>query len=111
MRLRVALPILAAIAAVGCRAALVGGVIVAASAHSAQQKQEFMAQLQKTNADREAHGLKPLTWCSQAYHYDVGWAESDPECAKLIALYEKGDKTALDNVVVAAPPADSSKKP
>jgi len=111
MRTRIALLLLAAVPVYACRAAVVGGAIYAASTHNNAQKQQFMAQLQQTNADRESKGLKPLTWCSQAYHYDVGWAESDPECAKLIALYEKGDKTALDSVVAPAPAPDTTKKP
>jgi hypothetical protein len=111
MPIRIAILLIAAIPAYACRAAVVGTAIYAASTHNAQQKQQFMAQLQQTNTEREAKGLPPLTWCSQAYHFDIGWAESDPECAKLIALYEKGDKTALDSVVGKAPAPDTTKNP
>ena len=44
--------LLAAVPAYACRAAFVGGVIVAAQSHSAAQKQQFMAQLQQTDTER-----------------------------------------------------------
>jgi hypothetical protein len=109
MRIKIALLLLALAPALSCRALAVGSIISYNVHKTNAERQQFMAQLQQTNADRESKGLPPLTWCSQAYHFDVGWAESDPQCEKLIELYEKGDKTALDSVVGTAPKPDTTK--
>jgi hypothetical protein len=113
MRSKLAFLLLALAPALACRAVAVGSIISYNVHKTNQERQQFMAQLQHTNTDRESKGLKPLTWCSQAYRFDRGWAESDPECEKMIELYEKGDKTALDSVVVMKPAFDSTadKKP
>lgn len=92
----------------GCVPVLVGGLIYKSS-KSSGQKQEFMSQLQKTNADRESKGLKPLDWCSEAYRFDKGWAYEDPNCRQRIKRYEKGDATALDTPNLS-PKTDSTAK-
>ena len=64
-----------------------------------------MAQLQKTNTEREAKNLAPFEWCGEAYRFDKGWAVSDPSCAKRVKAYEAGDSSALqpDNVPSTTP--------
>ena len=94
----------------GCIPVIAGALIVKSS-KTRGQKQEFMNQLQRTNADRQARGLQPLDWCSEAYHFDKGWAMEDTNCATRIKAYEHGDSHALDAPVVAAPPADSIPRP
>lgn len=89
-----------------CLPVLVGGLIYKSS-KSSQQKQEFMTQLQRTNADRESKGLKPLDWCSEAYRFDKGWAWEDTNCRARIQRYEKGDTSALDAPVIASPSSSS----
>lgn len=79
----------------GCAAALVGGAFYKGS-KTKGQRQEFMAQFQKTNTDRESKELKPLDWCSEAYRFDEGYADNDKHCAKRIKAYNAGDTTALD---------------
>lgn len=91
----------------GCLPVLVGGLIIKSS-KTRGQKQEFMNQLQRTNADRETHGLQPLDWCSEAYHFDKGWAMQDVGCSTRIKAYEAGDVHALDAPVIAAPAADTA---
>lgn len=100
------------ISATGCRHPVAGlaAVMVVKSAHTQEQRQEFTAQLQKTNTERESKGLKPLDWCSEAYRFDVGWAESDSACAKRIEAYEAGDKSALDAPQPLLPVAPDSTK-
>lgn len=90
----------------GCLPVLVGGLIYKSS-KSSGQKQEFMSQLQRTNADRESKGLKPLDWCSEAYRFDKGWAWEDPNCKARIQRYEKGETSALDTPSLL-PKADST---
>jgi hypothetical protein len=92
----------------GCLPVLVGGLIYRSST-SRGQKQEFMAQLQRTNVDREARGLRPLDWCSEAYRFDKGWAWEDTNCRSRIVRYEQGDAAALDPPSGAiAVPVDSA---
>lgn len=75
---------------------VVAGGLIYKSTKSGQQKQEFMEAFQRTNMEREARGLEPLDWCSEAYRFDKGWATEDDECAERIRRYEAGDRTALD---------------
>jgi hypothetical protein len=99
---------------------VIAGALIVKSSKSKGQKQEFMNQLQRTNADRESKGLQPLDWCSEAYRFDKGWAQEDAGCKTRIAAYEKGDTKALGTPVLAlsadstenAPvPADSAMAP
>jgi hypothetical protein len=101
----------------GCIPVLAGTLIVKSS-RTKGQKQEFIAQLHKVNSEREINGLQPLDWCSEAYRFDKGWAQGDPNCAKRIAAYEAGDASALAPTAmpgriptVTDAPADSSKQP
>lgn len=76
-----------------------GGAGAIASQHSSNSKktqQEFSTNFQHTNTEREAHGLKPLDWCSETYRFDKGWAQKDKGCAAKIKAYETGDLTALN---------------
>jgi len=93
----------------GCLPIIAGALIVKSSATNGQ-KQDFMNQLERTNADRESKGLKPLDWCSEAYRFDRGWAMQDTGCAERIKAYEAGDLHALDSPVLAPPAVDSSTK-
>ena len=94
--------LLVALSMSACLPVLVGGMFYKSS-KSAGQKQEFMGQLQRTNADREAKGLRPLDWCSEAYRFDKGWAFEDTNCRARIERYEKGDTTALDPPGITKP--------
>jgi|SRR5437870_5665755 len=87
---------------------IIAGAFIVKSSKTKGQKQEFMNQLQRTNADRESKGLKPLDWCSEAYRFDKGWAMEDTGCAKRITAYEAGDAHALDAPALAPTPTDSS---
>jgi hypothetical protein len=91
----------------GCVPILVGALIIKSSKSKGQQ-QEFTSQLEKTNADRESKGLPPLDWCSEAYHFDKGWAENDKGCAARIAAYEAGDRTALNSPALATVTPDAT---
>jgi len=67
--------------------------------HSAKSKEAheyFMTKFHQTNAEREAKGLKPLDWCSEAYHFDKKWAMKDKNCKRRIEAYEAGNLNALD---------------
>ena len=66
-----------------------------------------MTQLQRTNTDRESKGLPPLDWCSEAYHFDKGWAMEDSQCAMRIKAYEGGDAHALDGPTLTPVTKDS----
>ena len=90
---------------------IIGGALILKSSKTKGQKQEFMNQLQRTNADREAKGLRPLDWCSEAYRFDKGWATDDTGCAARIKAYEAGDLHALDAPVLSPARADSSLVP
>lgn len=114
------LTFLVACASTGCVPVLVGGLIMKSSTSRGQQ-QEFMSQLQRTNTDREARGLEPLDWCSEAYRFDKGWAQEDANCRARIEAYEKGDLSAMnapraipavsDSTPAAAEVADSTATP
>lgn len=103
--------LIVAIITTSCLPVMVGGLIYKSS-KSQGQKQEFMAQLQRTNMEREAKGLKPLDWCSEAYRFDKGWAWEDVNCRARIERYEKGDAEALDAPggvgIPAAEPVDTT---
>ena len=90
-----ALMAVAIIPLAGCVPVLVGGLFYK-SVKSNEEKAAFTTNLQKTNTDREKSGLAPLDWCSEAYKFDKGWAVENPECAKRVERYEKGDKAALN---------------
>ncbi len=77
-----------------CAAALVGGAFYKSS-KTKGQRQEFMAQFQKNNMERETKGLQPLDWCSEAYRFDRKYANNDKNCAKRIKSYEAGGKSSL----------------
>ena len=79
---------------VGCVATLIGGAVYHSS-KTKGQRQEFMAEFQQTNMEREKQGLQPLDWCSEAYRFDVKYAKKDTNCAKRIKAYESGDTAAL----------------
>lgn len=104
---RLLLTLLLATASANCVPVLVGGLIIKSS-KSKGQKQEFMNQLQRTNADRESKGLTPLDWCSEAYRFDKGWAQEDVNCRARIEAYEKGDVHALDAPTLAPTVSDST---
>ena len=93
--MKVVLALFAAVLlAYGCAAAFVGGVAYH-SAKSREAQQEFMTGFHATNTEREARGLEPLDWCTEAYRFDKGWAKRDKACRKRIVAYEAGDTTAL----------------
>lgn len=75
------------------------------SSKTRQAKQEFMADFNQTNIEREKAGLPPLDLCAEQYHFDKKWADNDPVCAERIAKYEAGDTTALGHpeLKIAAP--------
>ncbi len=100
------------VALAGC-APVVLGTLIVKSSRTKGQKQEFMNQLQRTNTEREAKGLKPLDWCSEAYRFDRGWAMQDPECSKRIKAYEAGNTAALGpaELVSAQDSLAASKQP
>jgi hypothetical protein len=95
MRKLIPLLIVMALINSSCIAALIGGVAYKSS-KTKGQRQEFMTAYQKTNMEREVHGLKPLDWCSEAYRFDEGWANNEKRCAERIKAYKKGDQAALD---------------
>jgi hypothetical protein len=103
---RTILVILLALSSANCIPVIAGALIVKSS-KSKGQKQEFMSQLQRTNMDREAKGLTPLDWCSEAYRFDKGWAQEDAGCRTRVVAYEKGDTHALETPVLARAAADS----
>jgi hypothetical protein len=106
MRKLVVLALLA-ISASGC-IPIIAGALIVKSSKSKGQKQEFMNQLQQTNADRESRGLQPLDWCSEAYRFDKGWAMEDTGCAVRVKAYEAGDPHALETPALPPPAVDSS---
>jgi len=63
----------------GCAAALVGGAFYY-SAKSKKAKQEFLANFNQTNLEREKAGLEPLDICESKYNFDPKWAKQDPAC-------------------------------
>ncbi len=79
----------------GCVAALVGGGLYKHS-KTKEQRQQFTNQFEKINLEREKVGLKPLDWCTEAYKFDEGFANNDPQCAQRIKAYKKGDLAALE---------------
>jgi hypothetical protein len=78
----------------GCVETLIGAYAYRSS-KTRQAKQEFMANFNETNIEREKAGLPPLDLCTEQYYYDKKWADNDPVCAERIVKYEAGDKTAL----------------
>lgn len=86
---------------------ILAGALIVKSSKTKGQHQEFTAQLQRTNVARESQGLAPLDWCSEAYRFDKGWAQQDPQCRDRIAAYEQGDTHALDAPVLATRAVDS----
>lgn len=78
----------------GCVAAAIGSYAYTSS-KSKEVKQQFMANYNQTNIEREKEGLAPLDLCTEQYHFDKGWADDDPNCAKRIAEYESGNTDAL----------------
>jgi hypothetical protein len=80
----------------GCAAALVGGAFYKSS-KTRQAKEQFIAQFNQTNIEREKAGLLPLDLCTEKYHFDKKWADNDPVCEERIIRYEMGDTTALGN--------------
>jgi len=77
-----------------CLPVLVGGLIYKSS-KSQEQKQEFMTWLHQTNAQREANGLKPLDWCTEAARFDRGWAYQDAACRARIDAVDKGQSEVV----------------
>lgn len=68
-----------------CVPVLVGGMIHK-SIKSQQERQEFIAEFNETNQEREAAGLEPLDFCTEARRFDAAWANDLPECK------ESGDR-------------------
>jgi len=80
-----------AVCTTSCVPVLVGGLIMKSSKNKGQ-KQEFLSQLQRTNAQREASGLEPLNVCIEMYRFDPGWAADHGECDWLIdSLISSGE--------------------
>jgi hypothetical protein len=76
----------------------IGGVVGAAyhSKKRANARKEFISNYHKTNMEREANGLEPLDWCTEAYrNADKMFAKKDENCRRRIAAYEAGDTSAL----------------
>lgn len=71
----------AALLSQGCAPVLIAGAFAKSSA-TKKQRREFVTNLQKTNADREAHKLPPLDFCTEATHFDPKWEASLKECQK-----------------------------
>ncbi len=73
----------------GCLPVLVGGLIYK-STHSREQKQAFVTEYRRANAEREAKGLKALDWCEEVYRFDKGWAYEDHTCRGRLKELEAG---------------------
>jgi len=63
----------------GCAAAAVGGYAYV-SADKREQRQEFLADFQANNLEREKQGLEPLEFCTELRRFDNDMWEDDPEC-------------------------------
>lgn len=78
----------------GCIPTIIGAAAYKSS-KTRQAKEQFIAQFNQTNIEREKAGLPPLDLCTEKYSFDKKWADDDPVCADRIAKYEAGDPTAL----------------
>lgn len=94
----------------GCVETLIGAYAYR-SGKTRQAKQEFMADFNETNIEREKAGLPPLDLCTEQYYYDKKWADNDPVCAERIAKYEAGDKTALGHPQLEVKKEDAAATP
>ncbi len=61
----------------------------------------FINSFNQVNATRQAAGLLPLDFCSEAYWHDKGWARGRQECTARVQQYEAGLTAALNPAGVA----------
>lgn len=84
----------------GC-APIIAGSLIQADATNNARHESFINSFNQVNATREAAGLLPLDFCSEAYWHDRGWARQRSECADRILDYEKGLTAILNPPGVA----------
>ena len=72
-----------------CVPVMVGGLITK-SIKSKQEKQEFLANFNQNNLEREKAGLLPLNLCIAKYQFDPRWAKDDKSCSGIIQEYING---------------------
>ena len=67
--------------------------LIASAAYSGSKKrqshQEWTAQFNQTNLEREKAKLKPLDFCDEAIKYDKKWALKNDECKSKFQASEK----------------------
>src|SRR5258707_4190062 len=93
----------------GCLPVLVGGIIWKSSKSSNEQK-EFLQELNRLNLEREKAGLKPLDVCTEMYHFDPGWAQSNDDCKEKIAALIKAGVKPDSSKVFKDPAATATTK-
>jgi len=49
-----------------------------------ENKDQYMAELNKTNEHRLKNGLRPLDICTEKYNFDKSWAREDPGCDEVV---------------------------
>jgi hypothetical protein len=79
----------------GC-APIIAGSLIQASATNNAKHSAFVNSFNQVNATRQAAGLIPLDFCSEAYWHDKGWARKRDECAGRVMQYEAGLTAALN---------------
>jgi hypothetical protein len=91
-----------------CVPVMVGGLI-AKSSSTRKQKQLFLANLNKTNLEREKSGLLPLDVCIAKYQFDQGWALKDNSCKKILNAYIRGEVDIYGKKIVNKKISESKK--
>lgn len=86
----------------GCVPAMIGGHYYNKS-KDREARREFTNSFQHNNLEREAKGLKPLDWCSEAYKFDAKWAKQDPQCRIRVEEWENTPKLTPDLDMIEQP--------
>lgn len=68
-------------------AAIIAGAMATSS--SKKSKQQWTAELQKVNLEREKAGLKQLDWCEEAFKFKKSWALKDRDCKEKLKTMGK----------------------
>jgi len=63
----------------GCIPAIIIGAAYSSS-KTEETRGAFLAELNRTNTEREKNGLAPLDRCVEMYRFDPGWAKETAEC-------------------------------
>ena len=79
----------------GCIPVLIGGAFYS-SAKTTKARQEFIANFNETNIEREKAGLKPLDICEAKYNFDPEWAKQNPVCQDKLLKEKKIEKEVSD---------------